>query len=105
MGINPEIIYRDNSFTFSLKLFFLNIKYINKKTAKYPMLSLISVDIDSITLNSVTGLPPNFDYYCDPPSCGFIGGTTECAELYSLVDPTVNDIGNYQIVFEISLCL
>ena len=46
MGMNPEIIYRDNSFTFSLKLFFLNIKYINKKTAKYPMFSLISVDID-----------------------------------------------------------
>ena len=63
-------------------------------------IGVISVDIDSITLNSVTGLPPNFDYYCDPPSCGFIGGTTECAELYSLVDPTVNDIGNYQIVFE-----
>lgn len=64
------------------------------------LLGMISVDIDSITLNSVTGLPPNFDYYCDPPSCGFIGGTTECAELYSIVDPTVNDIGNYQIVFE-----
>ena len=47
-----------------------------------------------------TGLPPNFDYYCDPPSCGFIGGTTECAELYSMVNPTINDIGNYQIVFE-----
>ena len=63
-------------------------------------IGIISVDIDSITLNSVTGLPPNFDYYCDPPSCGFIGGTTECAELYSIVDPTVNDIGSYQIVFE-----
>ena len=46
MGMNPEIIYKDNSLTFSLKLFFLNIKYINKKTAKYPMFSLISVDID-----------------------------------------------------------
>lgn len=63
-------------------------------------IGIISVDIDSITLNSVTGLPPNFDYYCDPPSCGFIGGTTECAELYSLVDPTINDLGNYQIIFE-----
>ena len=64
------------------------------------LFGMISVDIDSITLNSVTGLPPNFDYYCDPPSCGFIGGTTECAELYSMVNPTINDIGNYQIVFE-----
>ena len=63
-------------------------------------IGIVSVDIDSITLNTVSGLPPNFDYYCDPPSCGFIGGTTECAELYSLVDPTINDIGNYQIVFE-----
>mgnify|MGYP001217743085 CR=1 FL=1 len=63
-------------------------------------IGIISVDIDSITLNSVTGLPPNFDYYCDPPSCGFIGGTTECAELYSVIDPTINHIGTYQIVFE-----
>ena len=63
-------------------------------------IGIVSVDIDSITLNAVTGLPPNFNYYCDPPSCGFIGGTTECAELYSLNDPTINDIGNYQIIFE-----
>ena len=60
----------------------------------------ISVDIDSITLNAVTGLPSNFDYYCDPPNCGFIGGTSECAELYSLSIPTANQVGSYQIIFE-----
>ena len=65
-----------------------------------PPLFSIDIDIDSITLNAVTGLPPNFDYYCDPPSCSFIGGTSECAELYSLSVPTANQVGSYQIIFE-----
>lgn len=60
----------------------------------------VSVDIDSITLTTVTGLPNGFTYSCDPPSCGFPGGTTKCAELYSTVNPTLSDIGVYNIVFE-----
>ena len=31
----------------------------------------INVTIDDIVLTSVTGLPSNFDYNCDPPSCTF----------------------------------
>ena len=60
----------------------------------------VPVDIDSIVLTSVSGLPPNFSYSCNPPSCGFPGGTIKCAELYSLVDPSAADIGVYPIVFE-----
>tara|TARA_B100000902_G_scaffold352410_1_gene363126 strand:- start:1175 stop:1960 length:786 start_codon:yes stop_codon:yes gene_type:complete len=63
-------------------------------------IGIVNVDIDSITLDNVTGLPSNFSYYCDPPSCGFIGGTTQCAELYSTTNPTASQIGSYQIIFE-----
>ena len=60
----------------------------------------LQVTIDSISLTSVSGLPPNFSYSCNPPSCGFPGGTIKCAELYSLVDPSAADLGVYPIVFE-----
>ena len=60
----------------------------------------LNVTIDNIELTSVTGLPSNFDYSCDPPNCTFSGGSVECAELFSLTDPTINDVGIYPIVFE-----
>ena len=60
----------------------------------------VQVTIDSISLMSVSGLPPNFSYSCNPPSCGFPGGTVKCAELYSTVNPTSSDIGVYDIIFE-----
>ncbi len=60
----------------------------------------LNVTIDDIVLTSVTGLPSNFDYSCDPPSCSFSGGSIECAELFSTTNPTASDVGVYQIVFE-----
>jgi len=62
--------------------------------------NMVQVTIDSINLTSVTGLPPGFSYSCDPPTCGFPGGTIKCAELYSMTDPTSSEIGMYNIVFE-----
>ena len=56
----------------------------------------IVADFVSIELTNVTGLPPNFTYVCDPPSCIFPGGTTKCAEVYSTTDPTISDIGFIQ---------
>ena len=61
---------------------------------------MLSVDIDSISLTSVAGLPYGFSYSCDPPSCGFPGGTTKCAELYSTIVPDDSLIGTHNIVFE-----
>jgi hypothetical protein len=58
----------------------------------------ITATIDSINLTSVTGLPPNFTYECDPSSCSFPGGSTQCAEVYSTIDPTVS--GLWPITFE-----
>ena len=62
--------------------------------------NMVQVTIDSISLTSVLGLPSGFAYSCDPPSCGFPGGTIKCAELYSTINPTSSDIGVYNIVFE-----
>ena len=61
--------------------------------------SSVPVTIDSINLTNVTGLPSSFSYSCDPPSCGFPGGTTKCAALSSL-SPTSAEIGLHQIIFE-----
>ena len=65
-----------------------------------PIIGLSNVTIDSVNLTTVTGLPPNFDYECDPPNCSFPGGTIKCARLYSTSNPLVADIGLYPIVFE-----
>ena len=59
-----------------------------------------NADIDSIVLTAVTGLPPGFDYECDPPSCGFPGGTIKCARLFSISGPVSDPVGNYPITFE-----
>ena len=58
---------------------------------------MLLVTIDNIDLTSVTGLPPNFAYTCDPPNCSFPGGSTTCAELYSTSNPTAVDVGLYPI--------
>jgi len=57
----------------------------------------INVDIIDIALDSVNGLPANFAYDCAAPNCVFAGGSTSCAVLSSTINPTVADIGSYQI--------
>ena len=57
----------------------------------------INVDIIDIALDSVNGLPANFTYDCAAPNCVFAGGSTSCAVLSSTINPTVADIGSYQI--------
>lgn len=58
---------------------------------------MLLVTIDSINLTGVTGLPPNFSYTCDPPNCSFPGGSIECAELYSTINPSAANVGLYPI--------
>jgi len=77
-----------------------NITIITPLDTSVASLGGVLVTIDSISLTSVSGLPPNFAYTCDPPSCGFPGGTIKCAELYSTINPTTSDIGLYNITFE-----
>ena len=66
----------------------------------YPPFGTINVTVDNIDLTSVTGLPANFDYQCDPPNCSFPGGFTSCAILYSTSSPDASQIGIYPITFE-----
>ena len=61
---------------------------------------VLSVTVDNIDLTSVSGLPNNFSYDCDPPNCSFPGGTVKCATLYSNINPTMDDVGLYPILFE-----
>lgn len=63
-----------------------------------PPFGTVIVDIDYIELTSVTGLPPNFTYVCNPSNCRFPGGSTGCVNLYSTQNPVVNDIGVYNLV-------
>ena len=77
-----------------------NITIITPLDTSVASLGGITVTIDSINLTSVIGLPPNFAYTCDPPSCSFPGGTIKCAELYSTTNPNTPDIGLYNITFE-----
>ena len=62
----------------------------------------VPVVIDNIELTSVTGLPANFTYTCNPPTCIFPGGTYGCAEIFSTVDPTSTDIGYYPLTMTTS---
>ncbi|MEQ9186598.1 MAG: T9SS type A sorting domain-containing protein [Cryomorphaceae bacterium] len=44
--------------------------------------------IDSMVLTEVTGLPPGFSYECNPPSCGFAGGSSGCIAVLGIThDP------------------
>ena len=62
----------------------------------------ISVEIDSIKLDNVLGLPANFTYDCLAPNCVFLGGSTTCAVLYSTINPAA---AFKQTAFEKSLSL
>ena len=57
----------------------------------------INVTIIDVALDSVNGLPANFTYDCAALNCVFAGGSTSCAVLSSTINPTVADIGLYQI--------
>ena len=62
----------------------------------------VNVTISNIDLTSITGLPNNFTYACNPPNCSFPGGTYACAEIYSTVNPTQADAGYYPLVMTTS---
>jgi len=62
----------------------------------------VNVTISNIDLTSITGLPNNFTYSCNPPNCSFPGGTYACAEIYSTVNPSQADIGYYPLVMTTS---
>jgi hypothetical protein len=50
-----------------------------------------------VRLDEITGLPANYTYNCTPTSCDFPGGQSSCVRLYSTSNPTVSQIGAYQL--------
>ena len=94
-GIYPDSIV-GLSAAFVGQAYSQNITIVTPSDTNLPPFGLLT--IDNIDLTSVSGLPPNFDYACDPPTCSFAGGTSKCAELYSTSNPTA--VGLYPLIFE-----
>ncbi len=65
-------------------------------------IGIVAIPFNDITLNSVTGLPPNFAYSCTPTNCVFPGNSSGCVNVYSTVNPTAADIGVYPLVVDIT---
>ncbi|MEM9984204.1 MAG: T9SS type A sorting domain-containing protein [Bacteroidota bacterium] len=56
-------------------------------------IGLFTVDIDSVVLTSVLGLPTGLSTSCNPVSCGFPGGTQGCVRVFG----TPTDTGEFSI--------
>lgn len=52
------------------------------------------VEIDSVKMVSLTGLPTGLTYACVPPTCGFPGGQTNCAKISGT---TSDPVGTYTL--------
>ncbi len=50
---------------------------------------------DSISIASISNLPPSFTYQCDNPNCTYPGGAKGCMQV--LGSPTSSDIGTYNV--------
>ena len=55
-----------------------------------------------VTLDNVTGLPPNFTYSCNPSNCVFPGNSSGCVNIYSTVNPAASDIGVYPLIIDVT---
>ena len=54
-----------------------------------------TVLFDSISIMSVSGFPPGFNYTCNVPSCTWAGGANGCADLIG--NPAISDTGSYPL--------
>ena len=61
-----------------------------------------TVPITSIDIDTILNLPPNFTYLCEPTSCSFAGGTAACVKIFSAINPSNAEIGNYLLDIQIS---
>ena len=61
-----------------------------------------TVPITSIDIDTILNLPANFTYACEPSSCSFPGGSTACIKIFSTMNPTIGDVGNYLLDIQIS---
>ncbi|MFZ5552755.1 MAG: T9SS type A sorting domain-containing protein [Bacteroidota bacterium] len=62
-----------------------------------PPFPCTTLSIDSIVVDSVTGLPSWATFTCAPPNCQFLGGTTDCAIITGT--PPSGSAGTYPLMF------
>ena len=55
------------------------------------------VNLDSVVLTNVTGLPPGLSYTCNNSYCNWLGGTQGCASLSG----TPTTLGSYDIIIDL----
>lgn len=72
---------------------------IQAKVLTDTSLSGLPVIITSITLSSVTGLPPGLTYTCTPSSCVFPGGSNGCM----LLSGTPTTAGVFPLIVELTV--
>lgn len=88
---------------------FVGMPYEQTVTAVVPADTVViifgnptTVDIDSIVVDYINGLPPNFDYICQMPNCSFHGGTSGCLKIYSTSNLTIADTGRYYLDIQLT---
>ena len=62
------------------------------------------IAVDSLSLDlegAVEGLPPGFDYACNPPNCVFIPDSVGCVVIFGEADETVPP-GTYELVLNVN---
>lgn len=64
----------------------------------FPPCTVLS--LDSIVVESVTGLPPGMSFACANPQCQFIGGTTSCAIITGT--PPLGSAGTYPLTIDLN---
>lgn len=58
------------------------------------------LSMDSIVVESVTGLPTGLTFQCSNPNCQFLGGTTDCAIISGT--PAAGTAGTWPLVIELN---
>jgi hypothetical protein len=59
----------------------ITIKAPKDTTVTVPGLGSTTLDIDSLVLVSIAGLPTGFSYSCEPAPCKWLGNTTGCINI------------------------
>lgn len=97
----PNDVYPDTLTNFAIA--YTGQAYEQDFTVRVPQDTIYqgaTVPFSHVTLDNVIGLPQNFTYACDPSTCSFDGGTTNCVEVYSTSLPDTSQIGIYDITIE-----
>lgn len=85
----PDTAYVDVAYDFSFQILAI------KDTIVIFAGQTITANIDSVRVDDVIGLPPNFNYTCNPSSCTFNWKAVGCVNVKG--NPTKNQAGVYDL--------